>query len=157
MFQKKKFKKFPHMLPTCRIYFKDHSSAEKNQLSNVKKPRADILQTFKNQFRIISLAVSHLAYIYYLVDLLITHNKWNVSFSLFKKSHIHSWFKPPRSRGISVTFTQRATIQKMFFMRPKANTQLTITSHLQLHEQTQKRKLQRSRVQIYEFLCINSL
>lgn len=115
---KKKLKKLPHMLPTCRIYFKGHSSAEKNQLSSVKKPRADVLQTFKNQFRIISLAVSHLAYIYDLVNLPITHNKWNVSFSLFKKSHIHTWFEPPRSRGISVTFTQRATIQKMFFMRP---------------------------------------
>lgn len=94
MFLKKVKKKFPHMLPTCRINFKGHSSAEKNQLNNVKKPRADVLQTFKNQFRIISPAVSHLAYIYIyiynLVDLPITHNKWNVSFSLFKKSHIHT-------------------------------------------------------------------
>lgn len=74
---------------------------------------------------------------------------WNLSFSLYEKSHIHTWFKPPRWRGISVTFTQRASIH--------ANMQLTITSHLQLHEPTQKWKLQCSRVQLHRFLCLKSL
>lgn len=62
---KTKVQKVPSYAAHMQIHFKGHSSAEKNQLSNVKKPRADVLQTFKNQFRIISLAVSHLACIWF--------------------------------------------------------------------------------------------